>query len=477
MMERIGEYIRGFGSLLSDMALACLVLGLVPLAFGWDFYVALSYWIGFLALQFLVNHLFMTLGVSANLYLIFNSVAVIAGTWLTVRSSYCYPGNVEMMIFLGACVIYTGMHSAYAAYHLPDSNGILQGVDRLIGVLAFYLFMEFLAGSQSRIDFVGLTLIAMVLNLLAVNQLRTGGEHGNVICGAGTGGKLVLLVIVAGCLIVTGAIVGKASGQVHSAVDMILLFLRYLWSMLSVVFRILGAILGRIFLLIAMLLPSMPPQARASLQMSMQEEIMEVVDAAGFDVPLWVFQLLLALAAAVLVGYILYQLRGTRVQRIRRGIRKRKVFRKSRFFAALRERLMQIRDQLELEWNYRRYRKTPEGLLILAERVGQRNRLKRHINESPGEYMRRFAAALDDQVLEGGALECRDEDKNHLQELAHLLDQIYYGGRKCELNPAVYDRYVRQIQALQPVGRSDFSVVGKFQNQPKIKKKTVDTRE
>ncbi len=477
MMEWIGEYIRGMGVLLSDIALICLVLGLMPLGFDWDLYVALPYWTGFLALQFLVNHLAMVAGMSVNLYLVFNSVALAVGTCLTVRNSYCYPCNIEMMIVLGTCVVFTGIHSAYAAYHLPDSNRILEKVDRLIGVFVFYLFMEFLAGSQTRMDFVGLTLIALVLNLLAVNQLRTGGEQGNVICGAGTGGKLMILMIIAGCLCVTAGIVGKASGQVHSAVDMFIMFLGYVWSILSVLFRILGAILGRIFLLIAMLLPSMPPQARASLQMTMKEEIMEVAEETGFDVPLWVFQLLLAIAVVVLVGYILYQLRGKRIQRVRRNVRKRNVIRKSRFFAALRERLLRLRDQLELEWNYRRYRKTPEGLLILAERVGQRNRLKRQLNESPGEYIRRFAAELDDQTRKGGISESNDADKIHLPELACQLDQIYYGGRKCELNPAVYDRYARQIQALQPADLSDISLAGKFQNQPKIKKKTVDTRE
>lgn len=478
MMSRISNYVRGFSVLLSDVAMCCLIVGLIPLLAKWELYAALPVWIGYLAALFLADDLMASFGVPMNVYLLGNGAVIGAGTFLTFRYSWCSSGSMEMRMLLACCAAGTGVHGAAAAYRLPGSNGILRYVDCMIAALAFYLYAVFQTGFPGNQEFIPLTLAAMGLDLLMVNHLRTGDESRSVIRGAGAGGKLVLALMFSGCLIVTGAVVGLASGQVHSFVDVLLVVLSWGWNLVEVVFGVIGRVLGAIILLLVMILPATPKAAKDNMMASVQESAEEIVEYTGIVVPGWMFGAVLGAGALVLAGWIMYRLRHTTFQRKTVRRKRRRVVRRSYLFPALMMTVKRIRERLAFEWTYRRFRKTPQGLFVLAERVGKQRKVGRRASESPGEYMRRLdgvlraqqessRAAGDGQAevdeesslnveadegssLHAGVGECSSPNAgvgecSSLARLADILDRIYYAGQSCELTAGEYQNYADQI--------------------------------
>ena len=447
MLERIWDYLRGISVLLSDAAISCLVLILVPVVMDWEFQMALTVWLVWLCMQFLINNLMMIVTVPVNLYLIFNGIAIAVGSFLVFRYSFCSQYEIEMLGFLAAAAAGTGIHSAVMAWRLPGSNGILRYVDTIIVVLAFYLYAVYSTGYPVHSDILALALAAMILDLFAVNQLRTGAESGAVIQGSGTGGKILLFLLAFGCLGITGIVVGVASGQVHSLVDLLLAVLKSLWSVVSVVFIILEAILKRVILFMVMFLPATPDSARETVMMSFQEDMEDIAEYTGITVPVWVLQLVAAAALLLLAGWILYQFRGSRIQRSRQLVKKRKTVRKNYFFSAVRELLRRLAEQIHMELTYLRYRKTPQGLLLFAERIGKQNGIGRCKSESPGAYVRRLAAVLESREQEADQNENRHYEYD-LMLLADHLDRIFYAGESLVLEPQAYRDYLQQLRSI-----------------------------
>lgn len=452
MMGRISNYLRGISVLLSDAALCCLIIGLIPLLAKWQMDAALPVWIGYLCLLFLADDLMASFGVPVNAYLIGNGVFIAAGTYAVLHCAWCAPGSFDIRVLLGLCAAGTGIHGAIAAYCLPGSNGILRYVDMMIVVLAFYLYAVFETGMPGNPEFIPFTLAVMALDLLMVNHLRTGEESKSVIHGAGTGGKLVLVLMLIICLTVTGVIVGLASGQVHSFVDLALAVLAYLWKIIELVFRVIGKVLGGIILLLVMFLPATPPAAKQNMMAAVQENAEEVMESTGIVLPERVLYAVLGGAVLALAGWIMYQLRHTTFRRKTWRPGRHRLVRKSYLLPALAALCRQIRDRLAFEWAYRRFRKTPQGLLVLAERTGKQKKIGRRIHESPGEYMRRLDLVLKAQQESSesaGEEKGISEDGCSLAHLGKLLDRIYYAGQPCRLTPAEYQGYVRLLQAIQ----------------------------
>lgn len=457
MMSKISSYLRGVTVLLSDVAVCCLTVGLIPLLTKWELYIALPVWIGFLCLLFLADDMMAAFGVPVNVYLIGNAAAIAAGTYFTLRYSWSVPESADIRVLLAFGVIGTGIHGAVSAYRLPGSNGILRYVDCLIVLLAFYLYVVYSTGVSGNPEFIPVALAAMALDLLMVNHLRTGEEGRSVIHGAGAGGKLALMLVLAGCLAVTGAIVGLASGQVHSIVDIALVIMAYLWKIVEVVFGIIGKVLSGIILFIVMLMPATPGAVKENMAASAQESAEEVLEAAGNVIPEWVFFAVLGAGALALAGWIMYQLRHTRLRRRAARRNRRRMVRKSYLLPALLELCRRLKEKLAFEWAYRRCRTTPQGLLVLAERIGRQKKVGRQVYESPGEYLRRLDLVLRaQQAAAGGSTETggvpaagQSGEGCSLAELGRLLDRIYYADQPCELTQEEYRNYVRLIRAVR----------------------------
>lgn len=438
MNHRITDLLRGFCVLISDISIAGLLLVLIPLDFAWDYYAALPLWIGLICLQFLISYLLLSIGTSVNLYLIFNGAAMTGICWLVLMNSHCMPGWDNMKWFMGMFAAMTALHAAWAAWRLPESNLILRYVDLQVILLAFYLYTEYRCGHRGEPIYTLLPPGSMLLNLFVVNRLRTGGEQNNVIQGAGAGGKLLLILMGGGCLLLTAVIVVKGGDEVHSAVDFAVLIVTYLWSVVNLLLHLFTAVLAVIIVFFLWLLPFAPNVAQEKMEVMVQENVEAATELAGKALPLWVLQLVLALGGLALAGWILYQYRGKSLKRSKLIIRRRKVVRKSRLWTAVKELFLEWKDLAVFEMNYRRYRKTPQGLLVLAERTGLLCRLSREKRESPGEYLRRLAGCAKEETV-----------GMQLGELAALLDRMYYGGEKGKCSSAEYQCYKQAILSLK----------------------------
>lgn len=433
-MSGFRDYLRGISVLISDVAACVMVLSLAPV-FPDISYVRIPVlvWVIFLMVQLLVNLILTWRSVSVNMYLIWNTAATAFLAYLAGRGAVCPEGMGTFAVLTALCAMCTAIHGAYAAWVLPGANGILHYVDGLVVGLAFYLYAAFDAGEWTlNQDAAILAGAAILVNLLAVNQIRTNEESVNIIRGAGAGSKLVLGVIVAGILGLTGAVTGFASGQIHSAVDFLLWLCLIAAKVLEVVFTAIGTVLGWLILLIVLLFPATPQSARENVQTMVQENIEELVEESGFTLPLWFWQLLGIAALVVIASWILRYFRGVRIGRPRRAGKKRRVVRKSHVLSELLRLGRCLRERLIFEFRYRKYRRTPAGLLVYADRLGRRvkdpeagrrENLGRRKTESPGEYLRRLAGCARREAAE------EPELAEGLRGLATLMDEMYYHGK------------------------------------------------
>ena len=94
-MTRIMDIVRGLSALLSDLALASLAVLLVPVITRQQVTIGYGAWMGCLAVQFLVSCWMMQTGISINIYLVFQTVAVAAVAYFTYTTSICVdPWNL-----------------------------------------------------------------------------------------------------------------------------------------------------------------------------------------------------------------------------------------------------------------------------------------------------------------------------------------------------------------------------------------------
>lgn len=439
MRSRMTELLQGISALISDIAAAALLLILIPFGMQLDFYVPFWLWLGAVCIQFLAGYFLLSLGTSVNFYLIVQGIFIAGNCVLVLHTSYCNPGWENMCWFLGLFVLVVSVHAALAAWYLPEANQLLRFADILVILLAFFLYTEFYFKRQADRVYTVLPLAAMLFDLWTISRLRTAGEQEHVICGAGTGGKLLLLFICGSCLFLTVGIVGFGAEEVHSAVDVLLVILRSLWAVITLFFRLIGAILAGILLFFLWILPAVPQAAQENIQMAVMENVEEAVTLTEQVIPLWFFALLGILCAVGILGWILYQYRGKRWKVIRRHVNRKRVVRNSCLFEALKALFCAGKEFLIFEWKYWKYRKTPQGLFVLAEREGRKRHLARKKNESPGSYLRR----LSEQGIREDT-----EQKKALCQLSECLERLWYAGETSSLSLEEYKWYEKAIREL-----------------------------
>jgi DNA-binding transcriptional ArsR family regulator len=215
-------------------------------------------------------------------------------------------------------------------------------------------------------------------------------------------------------------------------------------------------------------MPGTPKMARENARAMVQDSFEEIVEETGIVLPLWFWQLVGILLLAAFLVCLLYIFRGVRIGRMHVPGRKKKVVRKSYLFSELRRLFTTLYERLRFEVHYRRARRTPEGLLVYADRVGRRIRYKengkkgtlgRRKEESPGEYMRRLASWVERKGEPGGDTvesgqagtkkrETAAESGEALRALAAVLDTVFYRGEKIRFTKEECTRYENALQNL-----------------------------
>lgn len=151
---------------------------------------------------------------------------------------------------------------------------------------------------------------------------------------------------------------------------------------------------------------------------------------------IWLFIAAIALLILVVVAAILWALRGTKLSRARRRKASRRVTRSSRMLDALLARLRALREAVSFELSYRRNRRTPQGLYVLAVRACRLTKRRRRPSESPAAFIRR----LHSELLENSGL-------STLDALADKLERALYAGETVPLSHGESDAFAAQLQA------------------------------
>jgi len=163
---------------------------------------------------------------------------------------------------------------------------------------------------------------------------------------------------------------------------------------------------------------------------------------ASTKMPQWVIYLFMGfialLALAAILG-LLWVLRGTKLSRAKRRT-PRRVVRQNRMLEAILSRIRSIRDAIAFETAYKRHRRTPQGLYVLAVRSCRLTKLRKHPSESPAAFIRR----LHGHLLAGSGL-------STLDALADKLDRALYGGESVPLSHGESDAFAAQIQSLRTI--------------------------
>ncbi len=435
MRTKIDHLLRGASVLFSDVVICALAIHMILILLGLPDPVAVLPWCGWLLAQFLIGSFLIQSGSAVNWYLIFQGVASIAGSTLVCCLAFFSGASPDLLLLLALCALGTGIHAGVAAWRLPSANGISIYGDILIVELAFYLWAVSGSGYGTSGFLIGISLGTLALDLLTVGHIRTGEESGNVIRGTGIGGRAALCAVLLLCLSVTGGAVGLASGQIHSVVDLLLAVLLFLGRILNAIFTVIGTILGYIILFFVAILPTSSQAAQEQAMQTLQDSSQELMESTGASLPAWILYLILAALALALVVYVLHMMRGKRFQPRRPSVRRQRIVRKSHLGEELLRLWRRAADRVRFEWNYRRYRKTPEGLFVLAGRCARGRKLVRADGESPGAFLRRIGESLP-------------EDAAELTHLAELLDRVYYGGQICPLSEEEYRKYTAIFRKL-----------------------------
>lgn len=341
------------------------------------------------------------------------------------------PASSGFPVFLRLLVWGSGAACARAVLKLPPSDLFVRLGDALIAALACDLALCFSLGDALIPSVLVFALAALCACLLAAAVLRAGGESERVVRGAGTGGLLILAALLFLCVLLAAGLLSLASGRIDSVVDFLLTLWRGAVSAVSRVFELFVRF-------IALFMPK-PVQ----YNMSAGNDSAFLPEGAGLEITaktpqwlIWLFIAAIALLILAVVAAILWALRGTKLSRARRRKSSRRVTRSSRMLDALLARLRALREAVSFELAYRRNRRTPQGLYVLAVRACRLTRRRRRPSESPAAFIRR----LHGELLENSGL-------STLDALADKLERALYAGETVPLSHGESDAFAAQLQA------------------------------
>lgn len=349
-----------------------------------------------------------------------------------VRHTAFIPGSSGFPVLLRVLVWGSGFACAYAVHKLPASDLFVRLSDTLIISIAVYLGMLFLLGDALHMPILLLALCTLAACLITAASLRAGGESARVVRGSGMGGLLIMALLILICALLMVTLSSLFGGHVNSIVDLLL-----------AIWRLITGIAGRALMLFTYFIALFAPKP-VHYNMTLSADDSLPMSMAGVEIsakmPQWVIYLfigfIILLAIAAIVG-ILWVLRRTKISRANRRT-PRRVTRQNKMLAAILARIRAIREALAFEAAYKRHRRTPQGLYVLAVRACRLTKLRKRPSESPGVFIRRLHAHL---LAKSGL--------STLDALADKLDRALYANERVPLSHGESDAFAAQIQALR----------------------------
>lgn len=442
MRQSLNHALRSFVSSLTCAASGSVLIALMLSLYDIDRTMTLAVlpWALMLLFQALMCELMLSRGVNALVYLIVNGAVVFFGARCTLDGTVFLPASSGFPVLLGLFIVFSAFICMFAAQRSPGSDVFVRCADAMIILLALLFASVHGLGKALIPTALIMPAAALVLSILLAAMLRAGGESDSVIRGTGAGGFLVLLAMLAICLALTGALLSLGTGHVVGLVGI----LSVIWDSLCRAGTALLTLFAR-FLALFAINPQQQQQHAAIFQdePAVMQGSMEAAKAA----PEWVLYLFFAVIAGLILALIiavLYMLRGKKLGRIpTKRVRRKSVTRKSHMLEAIRALLRRIRERISFEIAYRFGRRSPQKLLILAQRTGAMRLTPRRKSESGGAYLRRIHGILLDRGVPSG-----------LDMLAEKLDRALYSNLDAPISAGEFDAYALQIRQLPlPAGK------------------------
>lgn len=434
MKEHIDRALRSFCAAMACAGIASLVIALMLTLYDIERSMALAAlpWAAFLLVQALACEALLRRGATLLLYTLVNGVLMFFGVRQVVLGTAFIPGSEGFPILLGFFAAMSMLICAFCTQHQPGSDVFIRCIDALI--IAIILILITAAGLQKALipSALAFASCALLLCVVMAAALRAGGESDSVIRGSGAGGCLVLLALLALCLVLTLGLTAAAGGHIDSLVGVLLL----VWNAAA---RILKSALSLLAHLIALIAPKPRLQQRQAIytdEIAIQQGAMTPQGTA----PDWVVYLFFAvIGAAILALFILVliALHGKKLGFSGKARRRRRVTRTGHFLSALLALRRRIADRVSFEIAYRFGRRSPQRLLVLAQRTGRLRLLPRRKSESGGAYIRRLHGVLLERGVPSG-----------LDILAEKLDRALYSHEDVHISAGEFDAFAMQIRQL-----------------------------
>ncbi len=427
------------GMLAADVSVCAMLLS-VSLFFGIEMNMLLILpWIVCLIIQFAVGFVMVQRGAAVSLFAIFHIVVVVAEIVIICLSASRLSMNPNLIALLAIAVAGTGIHAVVISRKLPADNLISVYGDIMIVALALYLLVYNTIGPGLSIGLILFAAAATVVTLVSVASLHMNQEGHTVSRGSGFGTVAIIIGIIVVCLLITGAVVGIASGQVHGFLDLLLAAGRFIWRILSVAFQALGQALEAVVLFFNRLFSSagMGLGENAESAADTGDAIDYATGPVQINFPTWGFSLIMIAVACVVIIIILRCTRHRRfAKRERKSLPPIQVSRTSYLRDAIAAFFRRVRARIQFELLYRQLRNTPQGIFLFLLRKCRRKKLKRRTDESPGGFVRRIC----------GLNQCADGAET-LLAFACILDESYYAGQEHTFGKSEYQNYVQAINS------------------------------
>lgn len=436
MKQFLSNVLRGFFCGLAICALGALIIALMLALYDIPRTVILAAapW----ALTLLILAMACELIASRNgnllLFVITCAALLFFGGEHVVSHTQFIPGSSGFPVLLRVLVWLSGFACAYAVHKLPSSDVFVRLSDALIISVSAYLGMLFLLGDAVITSILALALCALAGCLLTAAALRAGGESERVVRGSSAFGTLILVLPLAFCALLMSALTALFSGHVNGIVD----FFLAVWSYLS-------GLIARAFELFVRFIALFAPKP-VQYNMTVMQDDSPVMSMSGIEVsakmPQWAIYLFMGFIALLFIAAILgilFVLRRTKISRKKRRT-PRRITRQNRMLEAIIARIRAIREAIAFEAAYKKHRRTPQGLYVLAVRACRLTKLKKRPAESPSAFIRR----LHDHLIENSGM-------STLDALANKLDRALYANEHVSLSHGESDAFAAQIQALRAI--------------------------
>ncbi len=387
------------------------VYGQKDSAASMDFYP----WVGLALVFYIINMLVLRRGISESLFtgmnVCFIALLTVGGSIFLVHEPATFMARIAAGVFLLVPAV-----QAFVLSRKPLSpNNMLNLLEGAIILFALHIFIQ--EGGNQQYFNLPLTL-ALILSFISVILMRTVSGNRSKVQGNRLAGALVMvgifvlvIVVALGGLLVVSKGVQTLFGGLLSGVSSIKEF----FSRLADKF---AEFLSRFASDEPMESPEMEPPSGPATDGGM--DAFGQMDWGNFPIIA-----ICVIAAVLVIGVLIWMVKnkGKKIPseklKIKDHEEKRTVVR-NRFGERIVQWIRALQQKIIFRWHRVVYRNTAPGILLRAEDMGRRKKLRRNQGESGSHYVLRLFGTLEEKNLQPG-------DRELVESLAGTLDRFFYG--------------------------------------------------